>query len=534
MWSNSNGPGVCETLETPRPPSRPAGKNNGAKCQSRTREVGSRYKSPTTRRCPSPNTTRTVTTTLSPVSNRAASAERKRFGTPEAPSRPSTLVHDTKATGSKLPESLWPSRMRSSVSVSFQSEAFPLSVSKREKPPPQALSDRTLNSHSNGSQRQPSASSRSPLKGKNGIDRSENSKPTESLHARLVDQHCWPSRKGSKVLNKSIDLPDKPMKTSSAPNIYIGASPLRRILLPDYTSKPLEKYTSLSEKTVIVTPAASLQSFSASEAPLSSPNKPYGLASKSVSPSRTRAISLAPSRGASPSCIRPSSPLRSCNSNRISVLTFAVDMKKGKRVADQIEDAHYLRLLHNRQMQWRFVNARAETALKSRKATAKKYLFNVWRSTSELRDSVAAKRTDLNQLRLKLKLHAVVNQQMTQLDKWTSIEREHNFSLTGAIEDLQSSTLRLPVTGGATVDIETVKSSLCSAIQVMQTMGSSLQSTLSMVSNWVASELAGVAAQERALLDECEVLLVSAASLQVKEYSLGTHLLQLKQAWTPP
>lgn len=187
-------------------------------------------------------------------------------------------------------------------------------------------------------------------------------------------------------------------------------------------------------------------------------------------------------------------------------------------------------------MQWRFVNARAETALKSRKATAKKSLFNVWRSTSKLRDSVAAKRTDLNQLRLKLKLHSVLNQQMAHLDEWTSIEREHNFSVSGAIEDLQSSTLRLPVTGGATVDIETVKSSLCSAIQVMQTMGSSLQFTLSMLegSNWLVSELATVAAQERALVDECELLLVSAASLQVKEYSLGTHLLQLKQGWTPP
>ncbi|KVH93667.1 Protein of unknown function DUF566 [Cynara cardunculus var. scolymus] len=543
MWPNLNGLGVCETLETPRPPLRPAEKSNGTKCQSRTREVSSRYKSPAPRRYPSPNT-RTVTTLSSPVSNRAVSAERRRSGTPQSPSRPSTSVHDTslgmelaarKAIGSKLPESLWPSRMRS-LSVAFQSVAFSLSTSKKEKPPPQALSDRTLNSSSNVLQKQLSAS-RSPPKGKHAIDRSENSKPLESVHARLLDQHRWPSRTGSKALNKSNNLPGKPMKTSIAPNRSVGASPLRRMLLPDYTSKPLEKYTSdpgrllsssadnrreeyhnlqrisnlvsssLSEKTVTATSAARSQSLPATGAPPSLPNKPSGLASKSVSPSRTRIISLAPSRGASPSRIRSSSPLRSCNSNRVSVLTFAVDMKKGKRVADQIEDAHYLRLLHNRQMQWRFVNASAETALKSQKATSKKSLFNVWRSTSELRDSVAAKRTDLNQLRLKLKLHSVLNQQMAHLDEWTSIERENHFSLSGAIEDLQSSTLQLPVTGAATVDIETVKSSLCSAIQVMQTMGSSLHSTLSTLegSNWLVSELATVAAQERALLDECEV-----------------------------
>lgn len=41
-----------------------------------------------------------------------------------------------------------------------------------------------------------------------------------------------------------------------------------------------------------------------------------------------------------------------------------------------------------------------------------KSLFNVWRSTSELHDSVAAKRIELNQLKLKLKLYSVLNQQV--------------------------------------------------------------------------------------------------------------------------
>ncbi|KAM0017879.1 hypothetical protein Hdeb2414_s0027g00692951 [Helianthus debilis subsp. tardiflorus] len=50
--------------------------------------------------------------------------------------------------------------------------------------------------------------------------------------------------------------------------------------------------------------------------------------------------------------------------------------------------------------------------------------------------------------------------------------------------------------------------------------------------NCLASELATVVAQERALLDECEVLLTSAASLQAKEYSLRTHLVQMKQELT--
>lgn len=40
---------------------------------------------------------------------------------------------------------------------------------------------------------------------------------------------------------------------------------------------------------------------------------------------------------------------------------------------------------------------------------------------------------------------------MAYLDEWALIEREHSNSLSGVIEDLEASTLRLPVTGGARV-----------------------------------------------------------------------------------
>ncbi|KAL4589925.1 hypothetical protein LXL04_002837 [Taraxacum kok-saghyz] len=434
----------------------------------KTREVSSRYKSPTPiRRCPSPspNTTRTATTT---TPNRAISAERRRLGTPKLPSYPSTPLR-----------------------VSFQSDTYSIPTSKREKPPPQALSDRTSNVSQKPSRKSTPERKRSPLKGKNAIDHSENSKPLEGLHSsKVIDQHRWPSRTSSKVLEKSTSDPVRVL--SSIPN------------------KGRLDYDNLKRMSHLVSSRS--QSF-----PVTPNYKPSVLASKNVSPSR-----------------RPGSPLRqpSCNSNKVSVLTFISDIKKGKRVVDQIEDAHYLRLLYNRQVQWRFVNATSEARLKSQKVTAKKSLFNVWRSTSKLRDSVAAKRIELTQLRLKLKLNSVLNQQMDYLNEWGLIEREHNLALCGANEDLKSSTLRVPVTRGARVDIETMKSSFRSAIQVMQTIGSSIQqSTLSRMEgpNWLVSELATVVTQERALLDECEGLLASATSLQEKENSLRTHLLQLKQ-----
>uniref|UniRef100_A0A5B6YQ57 QWRF motif-containing protein 8 n=2 Tax=Davidia involucrata TaxID=16924 RepID=A0A5B6YQ57_DAVIN len=592
---------AVESLETLRPPLVPAGKNNGTTGRSRTREVSSRYRSPTPstpsgpRHFPSPNVTRTVSASSQLVPKRAISAERKRLSTPPSPKSPSTPVHDTstemqlasrKIMGSRLPEVLWPSKMRS-LSVSFQSDTFSLPVSKKEKPVTHALSDRTLKPSSNVAHKQVETSpvsrkptperKRSPLKGKNAAHQSENFKPVDGLHARLVDQHRWPSRTGGKVsssaLTSSMDLTNKIGRTSTLPHLGVGISSLRRMPISDGKSKPLQKAVSDAvrlasfneigrvevevslvddnsrresglhklvsssslERTSLMTPAVKSRSMPTPVSRPPSPNKTPVLSSsvsRGVSPSRTRSLNPTPPRGVSPSWIRPSSSSRQSNSST-SVLSFIADIKKGKKGVNHIEDAHQLRLLYNRYLQWRYANARADAALYNQKVTSEKTLYNVWRTTSDLWDSVTEKRIDLQQLRLKMKLYSFLNEQMAYLDGWASIERDHTSSLSRAIEDLQASTLRLPIIGGARADIEIVKAAVCSAIDVMQAMGSSMCSILSRVEgmNCLVSELADLATQERTMLDECAALLASTAAMQVEEYSLGTHLIQLKQAW---
>jgi len=98
---------------------------------------------------------------------------------------------------------------------------------------------------------------------------------------------------------------------------------------------------------------------------------------------------------------------------------------------------------------------------------------------------------------------------MTYLDDWAVLERDHIDALSGAVEDLEASTLRLPVTGGEIVcirrmffyflvtedetmtsfwylllqaDIEHLKVAICQAVDVMQAMGSGICSLLSRVS----------------------------------------------------
>lgn len=99
-----------------------------------------------------------------------------------------------------------------------------------------------------------------------------------------------------------------------------------------------------------------------------------------------------------------------------------------------------------------------------------------------------------------------LNSQLAYLDEWSGIERDHADSLSQAIRDLQTSILQIPVTGGARVcfsdklleltfirkslvnmisnlqgDIQTIKAAVCSAVDIMQAMGSSICHILSQV-----------------------------------------------------
>lgn len=286
----------------------------------------------------------------------------------------------------------------------------------------------------------------------------------------------------------------------------------------------------VSRKLLNDSPASSPRSNSTGRG-LSSPLRG---ATRPASPSKlgTSATS-SPSRGMpSPSRARGvASTLSSNLSNMPSILTFAADVRRGKMGENRIEDAHSLRLLYNRLLQWRFVNARADAALLVQTMTAEKSLYKAWIATSELRESVRDKRTMLQLLRQNMKLTSILKGQMLLLEECSLMERDHSSSLLGAIEALKASTLRLPVGGGATADVQNVKDAICSAVDVMQAMASSICSLLSKVeevNSWVA-ELANIAGEERAMLDHCRYILSIIASMQVKDCSLRTHLLQLQR-----
>ncbi|XP_008792555.2 QWRF motif-containing protein 2-like [Phoenix dactylifera] len=214
-----------------------------------------------------------------------------------------------------------------------------------------------------------------------------------------------------------------------------------------------------------------------------------------------------------------------------SILSFAAEVSRGRKGESRIEEAHLLRLCYNRHLQWRYVNAQADAALLAQGLNAEKYLYNAWITTSELRDSITTKRLELQVSTQNLKLTSILKGQMAYLQGWSLIDGDHLSSLSGAIEALKASTLRLPVVGGAKAEFQDVKNAVSSAVDAMQAIGNSICSLLSRVeeSSSVMTELAKVAAHERALMDKSRELLSTVAAMHVKQCSLLGHITQLSR-----
>ncbi|KAJ3673945.1 hypothetical protein LUZ60_005937 [Juncus effusus] len=261
-------------------------------------------------------------------------------------------------------------------------------------------------------------------------------------------------------------------------------SRLRRFTDPNPTSKPVKK-------------------------PPSSPSL-----SKTPSPSKTRTGSTGPASITAP-----------------SIISFANEVRRAKKGEGRIEEAHRLRLLDNRFLQWRFVSSRAESGNLTQRLNVEKNLYNAWRCTSELRDAVAIKRIKLQLLTQRIKLTSILRGQISYLEEWSVIEKDHSNSLSDATESLKASTLRLPIVGGAKAEIQEVKEAVGTAVDVMNSMVISICSLLSKVqgAGSLVSELAKVAAQEKSLLDQSRDLLSTVSALNVKKCSLQGQIIQRKR-----
>jgi hypothetical protein len=311
---------------------------------------------------------------------------------------------------------------------------------------------------------------------------------------------------------------------SSGSNSGAGDPPRRGISVPArFWQETNSRLRRLPEPGLPLPSSSGRRSFSDSQM---SPRLP----GRSPSPSRGSRGMASPARGRSGEA-SPNGHTMQAPANAPSIISFAAEVRRAKKGENRIEEAHRLRLLDNRHLQWRCINARTDAALLVQSFNAEKTLHSAWKEISKLRDNVSSKRSKLQLLKQKLKLFAILRRQIYYLDEWSHIEKHHSSALSAAIEALKASTLRLPVVGGAKADAQGVKEAVNSAVDVMHTMASSMCTLLSKVegTSSVVSELAKLATQEQMLLDQSRDLLSMVAAIHVKQCSLQAHMLQRKQ-----
>ncbi|THU46796.1 hypothetical protein C4D60_Mb09t08660 [Musa balbisiana] len=229
----------------------------------------------------------------------------------------------------------------------------------------------------------------------------------------------------------------------------------------------------------------------------------------------------------------PSSPAKSSSTvllpgNAPSIFSFASDIKRGKNGESHIEDAHQLRLLYNRYLQWRWVNAQVHDSFLVQKLTAEKYLSNVWMTTTKMHEPIAIKKLKVQTDRQHVKLRSILKAHMSNLEEWSLIDHDHSIALSGTLGALKTSSIRLPVVNGAKVDFQEVRNAVGSAIDVMQAIGTSIYTLLSKVEgrSSIMSELAELATKEQTLMDQCKDLLSMVSAMHVKQCSLFGHVIQ--------
>ncbi|KAL8490138.1 hypothetical protein ACS0TY_025879 [Phlomoides rotata] len=558
-----------------RPPLLPSDSDNAPPRRPRAREVTSRYLSLSTSSSSSNSSSSSSVTSGSSNSSRKFQSPmlstRTAVTTPKSQQRP-VSAERRRPTPSNADRMLVKSVR--SLSVSFQGESYSFPVSKVKAPP--------ANVGTPGLARKGTPERRkagvTPVRDRREKDR-ENSRPIDQ------QQHRWPARlrsENSSLLSRSLDYGTDKVKWTGSGS---ALKELRKSMVDENSRNKVggelklennETGTRLrgsldsdvesvsSESTAIdntiqlrlqkVPDPSSPLSHNASsrtigpsklsvgrkfqnDSPVSSPREVYP--SRGFSPLRGGA------RAASPGGVRGiNSPSRARIGNSVTdsntcstpfLVGFPIDLRRVKLGDNRIADAHDLRIQYNRLLQWRLANAKAEHTLLVQKRAAERSLYNAWVSTAKLRHSVRSKGIELQLLRHNLNLYSILKKQEPHLESWDLLDRDHCNSVSGAIKALEASTLRLPIAGGARADVHEVQEAICSAVDVMQAMASSICSSLPKVEqmNAVASELSNLSAREHHLLDECKDFLLSTfIPLQVMHCSLRTHVMQVQRSTT--
>ncbi|KAM7276759.1 hypothetical protein ACFE04_018625 [Oxalis oulophora] len=231
----------------------------------------------------------------------------------------------------------------------------------------------------------------------------------------------------------------------------------------------------------------------------------------------------------------PNSPTKTKGVEKL--LSFGFDLFKSKKSSPgtvsvgDVESVHRLKLLHNRQMQWRFANARAQIVIRNVTNQAQNNLVFALDSLEKLHHSVMLKKIQLQKEKLKMKLDFLLRSQMNLLETWGDIDWSHSSAVSKITECLNFVICRVPLIEGAKADPHSTSIALRRASDFSLSIKSTLTdfSSSAEQSASLLSELAKVVAQEKLHLEEGFELFRTISTLEIQERNLKSYIIQMQQ-----
>ncbi|XLU35963.1 hypothetical protein S245_072029, partial [Arachis hypogaea] len=203
-------------------------------------------------------------------------------------------------------------------------------------------------------------------------------------------------------------------------------------------------------------------------------------------------------------------------------------LKQRKSSPIEEEGYHRFKILHNRLLQWRFINARAQFAMARIKTVAEMQLFSVWLRTLRIRKAIIEKKTELQNVKHLIKLYQIVIPQLPFLNEWAKLERRNQESVGRLERKLVALSNTLPLSNYLKVDTVSVSEVLNTAIDVMDHVEPLIMKFQAQVERilYQVTELITTSKQEEEYLQDLMEVVPMITTLMEKEKSIQVHLMQ--------
>ncbi|XLT41492.1 hypothetical protein HN873_072784 [Arachis hypogaea] len=201
--------------------------------------------------------------------------------------------------------------------------------------------------------------------------------------------------------------------------------------------------------------------------------------------------------------------------------------KQKKASVIEEEGYHRFRILHNRLLQWRFINARAHFAMARFKTVAEMQLFSVWFRALQIRKLILQKRIELQNAKHLMKLYQIVIPQDSFLDEWAKLEIRNQESYGGWERKLLALSTTMPLSRDLKVNTVSVHEALNTAIEAMNLVEPLIMRFQIQVERilYLVTEIITTSKQEEQYLQNLMELVSMITTLMEKEKSIQVCLI---------